>query len=190
MPRPDPDRLGSRLPALPQTQAAVAFAERRHAGQIRADGSEFILHPLETGSLLHSVGAPDRVIAAGVLHDVLEKSEATVPELQERFGPHITALVLALTEDERVASYKQRKALLRQQVGRAGPDALAVFAADKLSKLRELRRRGIDRVRARRFEHYQRSAALLEELLPDSPLVSQLHDELVKLRPDRRSVAG
>lgn len=58
---------------LPQTQAAIEYAERMHAGQRRTDGTPFILHPLEVASLLLYVGAPDHLIAAGVLHDVLEK---------------------------------------------------------------------------------------------------------------------
>ena len=77
---------------------------------------------------------------------------------------------------------------------------LALFAADKLSKLRELRgeteldhdRRGTSRVardlRTRRVRHYQRSLALLEERLPDSPLVGDLRDELRALLRERPSL--
>jgi (p)ppGpp synthase/HD superfamily hydrolase len=175
---------------LPQARAAIAYAERMHAGDCRADGTPFILHPLEVGSLLYSSGAPDHLIAAGVMHDLIEKAGVSESDLQRRFGPRVTSLVRAVSDDDRIDRYAKRKAALRRQVARAGDEALALFAADKLSKLRELSREtALDRgkaspsspvrqLRARRLRHYERSLALLEERLPDSPLVRDLRDEL------------
>ncbi|MFL5823097.1 MAG: HD domain-containing protein [Solirubrobacteraceae bacterium] len=125
---------------LPRTRAALRFARRCHSGQYRAtDGAPFIEHPLEVGCLLAGSGAADHVIAAGVLHDVLEKTTVTEAELHARFGPEVTSLVCAVSEDQSIKGYVKRKAALRQQAAGAGPDALFVFAADKLSKVRELR---------------------------------------------------
>src|SRR5438270_2936883 len=117
----------------------MEFAERSHAGQQRADGTPFILHPLEVGWLLYRAGAADQLIAAGVLHDVLEKTDVTPEALRARFGAPIVALVSAVTEDEHLRGYRLRKAALRQQVAGAGHDAVMIFAADKVSKVRELR---------------------------------------------------
>jgi (p)ppGpp synthase/HD superfamily hydrolase len=187
---------------LPQTQAAIEYAERMHAGQRRADGEPFILHPLEVAALLYDTGAADHLIAAGVLHDVVEKADVTAAELRERFGPRVTALVLAVSDDGRIVGYGERKAALRRQVADAGEDALALFAADKLSKLRELRRETaadardsvtpgrVRKLRARRLRHYRRSLALLEERLPRSPLVRQLREELHALARDRTLAAA
>jgi hypothetical protein len=137
-----------------------------------------------------NIGAPDHLVAAGILHDVLEKTDAGASELQERFGEQITRLVTVVSDDERIDGYARRKAALRRQVAEAGEEALTLFAADKLSKLRELRReRYVDveegagtgrpgELRARRLRHYQRSLALLEERLSDSELVCELRDEL------------
>lgn len=173
-----------------------------HGGQDRPDGSPFINHPLEVASLLHEAGARDHVIAAGVLHDLIEKTAVSATDLQERFGPQVTALVLSVSDDDRIGDYGARKAALRRQVAAAGEEALALFAADKLSKVRELRReagaatdgRGTPRrgrpPRARRVRHYERSLALLQERLPDSPLVRGLHDELRALLSQRALPAG
>ncbi len=182
---------------LPQTQAAIEFAQRMHGGQHRGDGKPFILHPLEVASLLYYAGAADHLIAAGVLHDVVEKADVTPGELQERFGTRISSLVLAVSDDDRIVDYGPRKAALRQQVAGAGADALTLFAADKLSKLRELRheasadaRTGVPpvrvrKLRTRRLRHYRRSLALLEERIPESPLIPALRDELHALLYDR-----
>lgn len=150
------------------------------------------------------VGAPDHLVAAGILHDVLEKTDASASELRERFGGRTAALVMAVSDNDRIEGYGRRKAALRRQVAGAGVEALTLFAADKLSKLRELRREpGVNQdqprpparrreLRARRLRHYQRSLALLEERLSDSPLVDALRDELhgylaQRVAPARRS---
>ena len=186
---------------LPLVQRALAYAEKMHAGQTRPDGSPFILHPLEVASLLHGAAAPDHLVAAGLLHDVIEKTGVTSSDLRARFGPAITALVVAVSDDDRIAGYATRKAALRQQVAGAGDEALTLFAADKLSKLRELCREasaqsdggpapGRSREpRARRLRHYQRSLALLEERLPQSTLVAQLRDELQSFLRERALLA-
>jgi (p)ppGpp synthase/HD superfamily hydrolase len=72
---------------LPQTSAAVAYAERKHAGQHRSDRTPFIRHPFEVAIPLYYAGAPDHVIAAGVLHDVIEKAAVSASELETRLGP-------------------------------------------------------------------------------------------------------
>ncbi len=174
-----------------------------HAGQCRGDGTPFIAHPLEVAALLDEAGAPDHVIAAGALHDLIEKTDVTAGGLEERFGPRIAGLVLAVTDDARIERYAARKAALRRQVARCGDEALALFAADKLSKLRELGResaadagrpRGASReLRARRLRHYLRSLALLEERLPGSSLVRKLRRELrrfVRQRDRAAAAAG
>lgn len=183
---------------FPQARAAVAYAQHKHAGQRRgADGAPFILHPLEVAWLLCEAGAPEHVIAAGVLHDALEKTSANATELRERFGKEVERLVRAVSEDDRVRSYHGRKAALRRQVAAAGPEAMMVFAADKISKVRELALLPVPARWAiagspalqRRMTHYWRCLELLEKRLSDSPLVRQLRTEFDALNesPGARS---
>ena len=166
---------------LPKTQAALAYAERLHEGQLRAvDGAPFIVHPVEVGMLLQDGGATDEVIAAGVLHDALEKTDATVYDIYARFGRRVGDIVCAVSHDAGIPGYARRKSALREQVASAGDDALTVFAADKLSKVRELRLgdgSGI-KVRNRKLKHYRLSLTMLQERLPGSPLVAALAAEL------------
>jgi (p)ppGpp synthase/HD superfamily hydrolase len=172
--------------------AALAYAVEQHAGQRRiADGAPFVLHPIEVATLLADVGAPDHVVAAGVLHDTIEKTSTEAQDLRERFGARVTSLVVALSEDPAISGYSARKTALRDQVQAAGNEALMVFAADKVSKARELRlalarapqaggaRRGTKAYR--KLAHYRHCAELLEERLADSPLVESLRLELAQL---------
>jgi (p)ppGpp synthase/HD superfamily hydrolase len=172
---------------LPLTRTALEFALRRHAGQRRGgDEAPFVLHPLEVGSLLSLAGYADHTVAAGVLHDVLENTDTDEVELESRFGPRVSALVRAVSDDPSIEDEQARKAALRSQVAGASVEAAAIFAADKVSKARELRLKlscGLPGDEAdRQLGHYWASLWMLEELLgPFHPLVEQLRFELETL---------
>src|SRR5262245_317543 len=168
---------------FPRTRAALAFADRYHSGQRReVDGAPFVTHPLEVAGLLEEAGYPDRVVAAGVLHDTLEDTEATRDDLAREFGDDVADLVMAVTDDPAIVDHRERKEALRGQVAGAGPEALAIYAADKVSKARELRLRAsrgrFDRDAHGKLEHYERSLDMLKECLPGHPFVDQLRMEL------------
>jgi (p)ppGpp synthase/HD superfamily hydrolase len=182
-----PARFPSFVEDLPITTAALEFASARHRGQHRAaDGAPFILHPLEVAHLLRGRDYPDAVIAAGVLHDVIEDTDVRSGELLERFGEEVTELVVSVSEPPGGGSYAERKLRLRERVAAASADAAAVFAADKVAKAREFRlqlvRSGDDAViDADKLDHYWACLALLEDRLGHVPLVRQLRFELEAL---------
>jgi (p)ppGpp synthase/HD superfamily hydrolase len=168
----------------PLTRDALVFADRSHAGQTRdIDGIPFVTHPAEVACLLHEAGYPDEVVAAGVLHDVLEDTDVERGELEERFGAQVAGLVAAVSDDPSIADAVERKTALRAQVAGAGEYAQAVFAADKISKARELRARQrngrrFDRSDRTRIDHYEASLELLSESMPGHVLVEQLRAEV------------
>jgi (p)ppGpp synthase/HD superfamily hydrolase len=172
----------------PLTRSALEFAERQHAAQTRdLDGEvPLVTHPIEVASLLDEAGYPDDVVAAGVLHDVLEDTDVEARELEERFGSEVARLVVEVSEDPTIEDETERKAALRDQVAKADERVLAVFAADKISKARELRLRasrrgGFDRDDRHKLEHYEASLEMLAGLLPEHPFVRRLETELAAL---------
>jgi (p)ppGpp synthase/HD superfamily hydrolase len=171
---------------LPLTQAAIEFASERHAGQRRrADQAPFVLHPIEAGAILERSGYPDHVIAAAVLHDVLEDTDAERADLEERFGPDVAELVATVSDDPAISDTEAQKDDVRERVRRAGGYAQAVYTADKISKVRELRlmmARGMaaDAVAVKR-DRYRKALAMLEEEIPGSQLVEALRFELETL---------
>jgi hypothetical protein len=182
-----PPRFPSFVADLPITRAALDFAAESHAGQRReTDGAPFILHPLEVAQLLRGRDYPDEVIAAGVLHDVIEDTDVGGDELRERFGATVAELVESVSEPVGEGPYVERKALLRERVRTASADAAAVFAADKVAKAREFRL-GLVRdgdgaiVDQDKLDHYWACLELLEERLGHVPLVRQLRFELEAL---------
>jgi (p)ppGpp synthase/HD superfamily hydrolase len=171
---------------LPITRQALEFAAARHTGQHRtSDRAPFILHPLEVAHLLRGRDFPDDVVAAAVLHDVIEDAGVTRDQLAERFGERVATLVSAVTEPSPEGDYANRKARLRDAVAAAEPDALAIYAADKVGKLRELRM-AIATTPGHvpdqeQLDHYWASLELLEAQLAGDPLVRQLRFELEAL---------
>jgi len=181
-----PARFPSLVADLPLTRRALEFAAARHEGQRReADWAPFILHPLEVAQLLRGRGYRDEVVAAAVLHDIVEDTGVEAAELEERFGREVAKLVEVVSEPSPDGSYRERKARLREAVGSAGEDALVIYAADKVAKTRELRmllasgREGAPN--PDKIEHYRASLDLLEARLRDHPLVQQLRFELETL---------
>jgi (p)ppGpp synthase/HD superfamily hydrolase len=164
----------------PATRAAVEWAAQLHAGQRRPDDVPFVMHPLEVAELLSSSGYGDDIVIAPVLHDIVEKAGATIADVRERFGDEVAGLVAAVTEDATIADYGARKAALRKQVASAGPDVHALYAADKVCKVRELRAQA--RRDPRSVEHYAESLEMLCEVTRDLPLVEKLAFELWALR--------
>ncbi len=171
---------------LPLSRQAVAFAGERHRGQRReSDGAPFLVHPVEAALLLERAGWPDHVVAAAVLHDVLEDTNVEPPELRSRFGRAVADLVQLVSDDPAITDEEQRKDEVRERVRGAGGEGLAVYAADKVSKVRELRVRIADglapedaQIKVRR---YRKSLEMLEQVVPDSSLVELLRFELEAL---------
>lgn len=168
---------------LPLTEAAVAWAVERHAGQRReADGAAFVIHPIEVAMLVDNAHYPDFVVAAAVLHDLLEKTGVTVAEIEERYGAEVAELVLVVSDDPALTDEDERKRDLLERVRRAGGYAAAVYAADKVSKMREIRMAlaagdAPDRF-AVKIRRHRESLAMLEEATPGGPLVELLRFEL------------
>jgi (p)ppGpp synthase/HD superfamily hydrolase len=112
----------------------------KHAGQRqKVNGHPYVEHPILVASDVSRAGFEPEMVAAALLHDIVEDSDVTVEELRERFGDRVAYLVEAMTDTAEVEPYERRKALQRERVFEAGPEAAAIFAADKLNNVRALR---------------------------------------------------
>ena len=75
-------------------EEAAEFAREAHRGMFRK-GTEipYIVHPIETAVIVASFTDDEEVIAAALLHDVVEDTDVTGEELEHRFGPRVAGLV-------------------------------------------------------------------------------------------------
>ncbi|MBW8059894.1 MAG: HD domain-containing protein [Solirubrobacterales bacterium] len=180
---------------------ALDVVRRAHAGQIRSNsaGSPYIDHPVAVAELLVEHGFSDEVLAAALLHDVVEDSEMGVEQVRERFGEPVASLVDVLTDDTSIEPYETRKKEHRRRVEAAGPEALAIFAADKLTNVGMLRDvyevKGEDideELRAPLDEKiyiWEQDLEMLLDEAPDLPLSDELATELLGLWRERAQEA-
>jgi RimJ/RimL family protein N-acetyltransferase/predicted HD phosphohydrolase len=171
---PAPEFLDS-----PILRDAYDFAREAHHGH-RREGDTDIEHPTAAARLLHEARLPEEIVAAGLLHDVLEDTSTTAEEIRQRFGTEVADVVGAVTENDAIERYERRKAALRGQVVEAGADASAVFAADKLAKVRALNRAG-GTCPPKKLAHYRETLRLLRERRPEVPFLDELASELDEL---------
>ncbi len=74
-------------------ERAYAFADTAHKGQLRMSGILYIIHPLCTAINLAKMHVSDNIIAAGLLHDVVEDTPYTLDQIKEEFGEDIAGMV-------------------------------------------------------------------------------------------------
>ena len=77
---------------------AFKFAYNLHQGQNRKSGEAYIYHPIAVAGLLRDLGGSPVMIAAGFLHDVVEDTEVTIEEIEDRFGEEVRRLVEGVTK--------------------------------------------------------------------------------------------
>ena len=120
---------------------ALRFARRVHLGQHRKQTDEqFVEHPMAVADLISEAGLDGPILAAAYLHDVVEKTEVEPSEIRERFGPDVAEVVEALTDDDSVEGYGERKRALRRQVIDSGRGSVLIYAADRVANMRDWRK--------------------------------------------------
>ena len=77
---------------------AFKIAYKAHDGQLRASGEPYIIHPIAVADLLKEIGAGSSVIAAGLLHDVVEDTSVELSEIETVFGLEVKVLVEGVTK--------------------------------------------------------------------------------------------
>src|SRR5258706_14213588 len=81
---------------------AYVYAMKAHGQQKRASGDPYFTHPLAVASILTGLKLDDETIAAALLHDTIEDTQATKDEIERLFGSNIAALVDGLTKIEKL----------------------------------------------------------------------------------------
>jgi len=102
--------------ALSVLDEAIIFAVNAHSGYMRKGSkTPYILHPLEAAAIAATITEDERVMAAAVLHDVVEDTYVTIEDVQEKFGDYISRLVAAETENKREGEPREETWRIRKQ---------------------------------------------------------------------------
>lgn len=115
---------------------ATVFAAKAHDGARRkGSGMPYILHPMEAACIVSAMTRRSDLIAAAMLHDVLEDTPVTYEELREEFGEKIADIVRMETEDK-TKSWQERKGRTIEKLPFRDDSVKMVTLGDKLSNMR------------------------------------------------------
>lgn len=123
---------------------AITFAAEKHSAKTRKGTSiPYIVHPMEAAAIAAYLTDDLEIIAAAVLHDVVEDSDATKEDLEKLFGSRVAELVASDSEDKMEhipasASWRMRKQATIDQLESTDRDGQIIVLADKLSNMRTL----------------------------------------------------
>ena len=126
-------------------ERAIRFATTAHHGQKRkGHGTPYILHPLEVASIAATVTDDEEIMAAAVLHDVVEDTDFTLEDIRKNFGDRVAKLVSSDTEDKMKDippedSWLARKTATIEYLKTASRDEKIIVLSDKLSNIRSCR---------------------------------------------------
>ncbi len=148
---------------------AYAYAKKSHSQQKRSSGDPFIIHPVEVAIILMELGLDVDTIAAGLLHDVIEDTGATLQELENEFGAEVAKLVDGVTKLSRI-EYKtkeeQQVENLRKMLLAMAKDirVIIIKLADRLHNLRTLEYVDEEKQREKAYETLEIYAPLAHRL--------------------------
>ena len=123
-------------------EKAEQFAVQAHGPQKRKySGEPYIVHPIEVSQIVRTVPHTNAMVAAAILHDVIEDTEATYDDVVVNFGVIIADLVNELTDVSKPEDGNRavRKALDRAHLAKASADAQTIKLADIISNSKDIK---------------------------------------------------
>lgn len=170
---------------------AIAYAVEKHRNGLRKGTKmPYIVHPLEVMHNLMLMGADKNLMAAGVLHDTVEDTDATLDEIAEKFSEDVASLVASHTEKDKSLPWKKRKDIALEHLKHANKREQMLVLADKLSNMRAIAH-DYDEIHDKLWERFNRgkedqawyynAGAKALIALADEHDTSELYDEFVEL---------
>lgn len=122
---------------------AYEYADKKHFGQKRISGDDYIIHPLNVAMILTNIKADAKCMAAALLHDVIEDCETSFEEVEELFGTEVAKLVDGVTKINKLHFSSKTDAIIATQrkilVGLSEDVRVIIIKlADRLHNMRTL----------------------------------------------------
>ncbi len=153
---------------------ALELAVAAHEGQTRRyTGEPFVLHPVAVAHVVSEYERDPLVLAAALLHDVVEDTEVTAQDLADRFPASVVRMVLSLTNPSRPEDGNRatRKAIDHAHVEQSEPRAQTIKYTDVYLNVRSIAKH--DPAFAR-HQYLPQKASLIERLDRGHPRLRQL----------------
>src|ERR1700724_1438812 len=128
---------------LELVRKAYEFSQKNHAGQSRASGEPYLVHPLGVAQVLAEMKMDAVAIAAGLLHDSVEDTSVTIVDIRKEFGEQVAHIVEGVTKISKIdfATREEQQAENLRKMMLAMVDDIRVVLiklADRLHNMRTL----------------------------------------------------
>lgn len=125
------------------TKKALIYATRAHASidhRRKYTNEPYIVHPIEVADIVKSVGGTGEMIAAALLHDVVEDTPWTIEDIRVDFGDKVATLVAWVTDvsEPHDGNRDVRKSIDRLHTARASAAAQTIKLADLISNTKSI----------------------------------------------------
>jgi GTP diphosphokinase / guanosine-3',5'-bis(diphosphate) 3'-diphosphatase len=122
---------------------AYEFSQKHHAGQSRASGQPYLVHPLEVALVLAEMRMDPVAVVAGLLHDSVEDTTLTIVDIRKEFGEQVAHIVEGVTKISKIdfATREEQQAENLRKMMLAMVDDIRVVLiklADRLHNMRTL----------------------------------------------------
>lgn len=127
---------------LDKIKLALIFAEESHVGQYRKSGEDYIMHPVEVAKILIDLKMDTDTIAAGILHDIVEDTLISVPDIKYNFGETVALLVDGVTKLQSLPNgTKNQSENIRKMILAMAQNVRVIIIklADRLHNMRTLK---------------------------------------------------
>ena len=125
---------------------AIVFAAEAHKGvERRAKGFPYIVHPLEAMAIASTMTNDQEILAAAVLHDVVEDTKITIQDIEKEFGKRVAELVASESDNldpdyDENQSWYETKIKGINRIKNCTRDEQIVAISDKLSNLKSMKK--------------------------------------------------
>jgi (p)ppGpp synthase/HD superfamily hydrolase len=168
------------VPQRPSSRAqAIRFLLDAYAGA-RVRPGKGLPHVQTVADVLGDAASDETTQLAGLLHDVVEDTARTIDDVRDVFGDEVCSMVAALTEDDGIERYADRKRALREQIEAAGSRVVDIAVADKVATLRHAVVTGT-KISKRKLSHYRAVLALGEAAGVSERLSGELGELLAEI---------
>ena len=118
---------------------AIYYATRAHKNQKRKiEDVDMIFHPFTVGMILQRNGCDEDIVAAGILHDVVEDTKYEFEDIEREFGKKIRDYVYDASEPDKSLEWEDRKKHTIEHIKNAPLSSKLIVACDKISNLEDL----------------------------------------------------
>src|SRR6202789_3879173 len=131
------------LDDLSLVRKAYEYSQKNHAGQTRASGEPYLVHPLSVAQVLAEMKMDAVAISAGLLHDSVEDTSVTIVDIRKEFGEQVAHIVEGVTKISQIdfATREEQQAENLRKMMLAMVDDIRVVLiklADRLHNMRTL----------------------------------------------------